>query len=168
MSELRFASLFAASAALLPAQNPCEGNGFGGAYITTTPAIAGGNLVMSIGSPTAPGGIGLLAFGIGAGPQFAFCHDISAFIGLLAVLDGSGNAPFSFPIPTTVFPATLYARAVTLENNNFSLSKVVRVEVEFANSTRPVPPLANARSLHTCTSFSSDPRDNRTGAIVIG
>lgn len=168
MRTVRLASLFAACAALLPAQNPCEGNGFGSAYITTTPAIAGGSLVMNIGSPATPNGIGLLAFGVGAGPQFAFCHDIIAFIGLLAVLDGSGNAQFTFPIAPASFGATLYARSVTLENNNFSLSKVVRVEVEFANSTRSVASLANARSLHTCTAFGTGPQDNRTGAIVIG
>jgi hypothetical protein len=162
--------VLASFAATVAAQGPCEG-GPGGAYLTTTPAIAGGSLVMNAGSPASANGISLLVFGNDAGPQFPACLDtIGMLIVYVAALDASGNAQFNFGIPggTAMSLGPIFAKAIVLEPTGVSLSKTVRVSVEVANSYRELPPLASVRSMHTVTAFELDARDNRTGAILIG
>lgn len=156
--------------ALSPAQNACEGGSQGGVYLTTTVAPLGGNLVMHVGSPAAPSGFGLLVFGNGAGPAIPYCLDVSGlFLSMVAVLDGSGDAPFVLPIAAATPPGiAIFARALVLENGGFGHSKTVRVATEHQDSTRLLTDLAQARSLHTVTSFAASPRSDRTGALVAG
>lgn len=156
--------------ALSPAQNACEGGSMGGVYLTTTVAPLGGNLVMHVGSPVAPNGLGLLVFGNGAGPTVPFCLDVSGlFLSMVAVLDGGGDAAFTLPIAAATPPGiAIFARAVVLESGGFGHSKTVRVATEIPDSTRLLANLAQARSLHTVTSFAASPRSDRTGALVAG
>ncbi len=167
----RHISVLAVCCMPLAAQNACEGFGIGSAYLSTTPAIVGQQLTMNVGSPASPGGVGLLAFGNGAGPAFPLCLDISGlFVTFVAPLDANGNCVFVIPVPTGLFGAPpLFAKGLALEGaGTLSFSKSVRVSFENANSSRELPPMAGARSKHTCTAFESGPRDNRTGVLVAG
>lgn len=158
-----------AAAAL--AQSPCSGNGIGGAYISTTPAYVGAGLEIHVGSPTAPNGLGLLIFSTGASPLSLDCFDVGGFfLGLVALLDASGDSEFNFAFgPGTYGLGPVYAKAIILTPGAvFGYSKTARVSVEHPNSTALLPDMVGARSLHTITPFESNPRDNRTGALVVG
>ncbi|HEX5052917.1 MAG TPA: kelch repeat-containing protein [Planctomycetota bacterium] len=162
------ALVLAGLASIAPTQTACEGSGTA-AYLTTTPAIVGGQLVMNMGSPAAPNGIGLLLWGNDAGPSIPFCLDTSQFfVSLLAVFDAAGNAQFHLGVASNLFPFTLHAKALVLENVTWSLSKTVRVSAEYADSWHEVPAMAQARSLHTATAIERNAADNQTGVIVIG
>lgn len=168
---LRHAATTLCLAALGTAQNPCEGIGVGSAYLSTTPAIVGGNWVMNMGSPASANGIGLLLFGNDARRNLPFCFDVSQlFISLIALLDANGNTQFTFPVgPATFGLGPIFSRAIVLEGSStWSHSKSVRISIEHPNSTRPLPPMAQGRSLHTATAVESGPRDNRTGVLVAG
>jgi len=153
----------------LTAQNPCEGDGVGSAYVTMTPAIVGGSSVINMGSPAAANSIGLLLFGDDGAPTIPFCLGTNQFfISLLGVLDASGNTTFNLNVVPAAFDSRVYAKPLVWEWNQWSLGKTVRVQTEYANSHRELPTLTGARSLHTCTSLSKNPADNVTGAFVAG
>lgn len=156
--------------AALGAQNPCQGNGVGSAYISTTAARIGVGLDIHVGSTTQPNGLGLLVFGNGGGAALPECIDISGlFIGYVALFNASGDCEFNFAIPAGTFGlGPIYAKGLALEGSAFSLSKTVRISVEYPNSSSAVPVLPVGRSLHTCTAFEGSPIDNRTGALVAG
>ena len=162
-------ALLAGLAATALAQNPCEGSGTP-AYLTTTPAIAGGQLVMNLGSPLSPNGIGLLLFGNDAGPAvLPFCLDTSTFFtSLIAVFDAAGNAEFDLGVAAGAYPTTLFAKGLVFEDPTWNLTKTVRVSAELADSHTEAGSMAEVRSLHTATAIEADPRDNRTGVLVIG
>jgi hypothetical protein len=169
MQRLTLATL-AAITGSLTAQNPCHGNGVGNAFVENSPAIVGGTLTMRTGSPTAPNGIGLLLFGNGAGVAFPECLDISGlFLSVIAVLDNTGEAQFSFPIGSGLFGAApLFTKSLVLDSAGWSLSRTSRVSIEHPNSTRELAPLPAPRTLHSLTALARTPRDNRNGAFQAG
>jgi hypothetical protein len=180
LRHLYLASAMVTMIPVAPAQNICEGNGLGNAYLTTTPAIIGGQLRITLGSPTAPNGLGVLSISGGYGPIVhphpligPVCLDITsgAYAVLLAFLDAAGDSQIVLNLPGD--PATfgyspLFANGLTLENNIFSISKTVRVQWEFSNSYRELPAMDEIRAMHSATAFEAGPRDNRTGVLVAG
>lgn len=153
----------------LPAQNPCEGDGVGSAYLSTTQAILGGHIDLHMGSPASPNGIGLLLFGNNGGASLPFCLDVNQlFVTELAVLDATGDAHFQLGVLPTVFDAQVFAKPLVWEGTTWSLGKTVRIQTEYEDSYRDVASLSQARSMHTCTALSGDPTDNITGALVAG
>lgn len=153
----------------LLAQNPCEGDGVGSAYITMTPAIVGGGAVINMGSPAAANSVGLLLFGNDGAPSIPFCLGTNQlFVSLLGVLDGTGNATFNLNVVPAAFDSRVYAKPLIWEWNQWSLGKTVRVQTEYSDSHRELATMNGARSLHTCTSLSQSPADNVTGAFVAG
>lgn len=162
-------TLLVCSLTALPAQNPCEGDGVGQAYITMTPALVGSGSVINMGSPAAANSIGLLLFGNDGAPNIPFCLDTSTlFVSLLGVLDGTGNTSFNLSVVPAAFDSQVFAKPLIWEWTNWSLGKTVRVQTEYANSHRELPALANARTFHTCHALGQSPADNVTGAFVAG
>ena len=170
MQRTTSTALLSLLTASLGAQNPCEGNGIGNAYLSTTPMIVNGSGVINVGSPTATNSVGLLLWGNAAGPAIPFCLDTSLFFfSQLVVLDGSGNATVTINATPTNFPTTLFAKGLILEGNfDWSLSKTALVSVEYSDSWRETGSLAQARSLHTATALHGSEFDNVTGALVAG
>ena len=170
MLRITTLTLLGALAPDLLAQNPCEGNGIGNAYLSTTPMIVNGSGTINVGSPTATNSIGLLLWGNGAGPAIPFCLDTSLFFfSQLVVLDATGNATVTINATPPNFPTTLFAKGLILESNfDWSLSKTALVSVEYSDSWREIGALAQARSLHTLTTFDNGALDNVTGALVAG
>ena len=153
----------------LPAQDPCEGDGVGSAYITMTPAIVGGTAVINMGSPAAANSVGLLLFGNDGAPTIPFCLGTNQlFVSLLGVLDANGNTSFNLNVVPAAFDSQIFAKPLIWEWTNWSLGKTVRVQTEYADSFRELPNMVGARSLHTCTSRSASPSHNVTGAFVVG
>ena len=107
------------------AQDLCEGNGYGGAYIEVGPAYLGGFFSNDLGSPNAPGSFVVLSISDGfdatvhpvIGPV---CLDIFSPIYQIIILptDGAGNLHFDLflpAIPTLVTLPPFYANAATFE-----------------------------------------------------
>ena len=105
MRQTFIAALSAALIGGICAQHPCEGNGIGNAYLSTTPMIVNGSGTINVGSPTAPNSVGLVLWGNGASPAIPFCLDTSQlFLSSLVVLDASGNATITLNATAPNFP----------------------------------------------------------------
>src|SRR5262245_38040676 len=133
----------AAASARLLAQNPLHGNGVPTAYITNTPGMLGGNLVVGFGSPTTPGSLAVVAI---SGSFTPVLYPFAELGGPLAIdpldpgfnffvfgLDGSGNGSVSvaLPPPPAMLPTAppLFAAAITFESvSQWSVSRTARID----------------------------------------
>ncbi len=166
--------------AILPAQNPFQGNGIPSTFVEISPAIVGQQVTFTFGSPTTPLPIAIFAISDGIGPV-TIPIPLFGTIGLdlfspayLAIgigLDAQGNATLSIPLPTPTFTSTtppLFAHVATLEPNALSICKTVRLDWVDAGSWEGVDALAAPRQLHTATALGSGPRDNVTEVLIAG
>ncbi len=160
------------------AQDLCEGNGHGGAYIEVGPAYLGGFFSHDIGSPNAPGSFVVFSFSDGfqdtvhpiLGPV---CLDIFSPVYGIIILptDGAGNLHFDLflpAIPSWVTLPPFYSNAVTFEGGAWSSSKTVPLYFENPNSWTPVSPMATQRFYHTATNLGADGKDDRIKVFVAG
>src|SRR5262245_45375349 len=121
------ASLALGLAAALPSQNVFHGNGIPSAYIENTPAVVGQSATFRLGSPSAPGGLAVLAISGGLGPVLV-PHPLIGLVGIdvlnplfvtiLCFLDANGDAAFSITLPPGVGSASsppLFADALSVE-----------------------------------------------------
>ena len=170
---------FLGLAAMLPAQNIFHGNGIPSAYIVNTPAVVGQALRFELGSPTAPGGLGVLSLSGGLGPTVA---PVVGLVGLdvlnpfyitqLFFLDQQGDASLTIPLPPSVgnaAQAPFYSNVLTVEAGlTFSVSKTTRIEWANPNAWEQVGFMASPRQMHTATALGSGPRDNVTEVLIAG
>jgi len=165
-------------AAPLAAQDLCEGNGYGGAYISVGPAYLGGNFVHDIGSPNAAGTFAVFSYSDGfqetvhptIGP---LCLNVfsSAYGIIVLPVDATGNLHFSIAlpnIPSWVSLAPFYSNVVTFEGGQWSMSKTVPLWFENPNSWSAVSPMSEGRMYHTATNLGADGYDNRIKVLVAG
>jgi len=179
LSSLLALTLFTAPfASSVAAQDLCEGNGYGGAYISVGPAYLGGNFVHDIGSPNAAGTFAVFSYSDGfqetvhptIGP---LCLNVfsSAYGIIVLPVDATGNLHFSIAlpnIPSWVSLAPFYSNVVTFEGGQWSMSKTVPLWFENPNSWTPVSPMSQSRMYHTATNLGSDGYDNRIKIFVAG
>lgn len=189
MSSIFVPLSIAALAAAVTAQSQppsCFGNGAGQAYIQHTQARIGQSLRIDLGSPAAPGGIGVLSVSDGFGPVVfpspvlgTICLDVfsSGYYTELVFLDGTGNATLNVPIPAnpslelSSAPLFLNGLAVegTIANPVLATSNTVRLEWHNPDSWAPVNnTMQESRSLHTATSLHRFPGDTRTAVLITG
>src|SRR5262245_41883635 len=161
----------------VPAQNVFHCNGIPSAFLDNTPARVGQQLVLHLGSPSAPGGLGVLALAGGVGPvtipglgQVGLDVANPFFAALTVFLDAQGNATLTLPLSPSLGNAASPAfcgAALSFEpNQQLSISKTVRIEWADADGWEAVAPLGAARQLHTATALGSGPRDNTTEVLV--
>ena len=178
---MRSAIVLAALAASLPlsAQNIFHGNQVPSAYIENSPAVLGQSLFFGLGSPTVPGGFGVLSLSGGIGPTVA---PVVGLVGLdvfnpfyftqLFFLDAAGDASLTLPLAPGLGSAgdpPLFANALTIEPGLvFSFSKTVRVEWANPDGWEPVAALTTVRQNHTATALGAGPRDNVTEVLICG
>ncbi len=160
------------------AQDLCEGNGYGEAYIEVGPAYLGGFFSHDIGSPNAPGSFVVFSFSDGfdatvhpiLGPV---CLDIFSPVYGIIILptDGAGNLHFDLflpAIPSWVTLPPFYSNAVTFEGGAWSSSKTVPLYFENPDSWTPVSSMGTARMYHTATNLGANGRDDRIKIFVAG
>ncbi len=160
------------------AQDFCEGNGYGGAYMEMGPAYLGGFFSHDVGSPNAPSSFVVIAFSDGFDQSFhplvgTVCLDLfsPAFGLLLLPTDGSGNVHFDLflpAVPSWVSLPPFYANALTFEGGAWSISKTVPRWFENPDSWTPVSSLGTARMYHTATNLGADGKDDRIKVFVAG
>lgn len=161
----------------LPAQNPCEGNGLGGAFLRSTPLRIGRQLQLELGSANAPNGLAFLLLSGGVGPSpspfvGALCLDRQSpiYTSLFFLLDAGGRAALALPIPGSpalTGNAPLFGAAAVLAPAGISTSKTVRLGWSWPDSHEPVAGLL-ARSAHTATALGGGPYDNRQDVLIAG
>jgi hypothetical protein len=174
-SPLIAAALCAAPAL---AQDPCEGNGYGGAYIEVGPAYIGGFFVHDIGSPQVLSGIQVFSISDGAqttvhpliGPV---CLNVFSPIYQVIILptgpDGNLHFQLGLPaIPTWVSNPPFFSNVATFEGGQWSISKTVPLWFENPNSWTPVSAMATPRLYHTATYLGADGRDDRIRILIAG
>ncbi|MBK8096667.1 MAG: hypothetical protein IPK26_06140 [Planctomycetes bacterium] len=181
-SLVRSLVLLAASSAA-GAQNLCEGNGLGSAYIRNTPAILGGSATVELGSPADPFGAAFLSFSTGIGPTTSpipfvgtLCFDVFSpiYSAHFHLLDAAGRATSNFAIPndpTQLGYAPLFLNnAVLRAGPQLSISKTTRLQWEQANQHRLLPPqpTVGPRHSHTATALWQTPHDNRQDVLIAG
>ncbi|MEM7309956.1 MAG: kelch repeat-containing protein [Planctomycetota bacterium] len=166
------------ASAPLSAQDLCQGNGVGGAYIEIGPAYIGGPFAHDVGSPNVPGGF--VFFAVSDGFQLTstpflgdVCLDTDSPGWVLFILptDASGNASFSFdlpPDPALASSPNFYSHAVTFENDQWSVSKTTALYFQNADSWAPTQNLTVPRFQHTATALYADGRDNESRIFVAG
>ncbi len=162
----------------LTAQDLCEGNGHGDAYMDAKPAYIGGFFQFDMGSPNTPFGQGILSisggFAITTHPVIGqVCLDVfdPAYFILPLPLDGNGNVTLAIPIPlvpTLVSFPPLYGNAATFESGAWSLSKTVPLYFENPDSFTPTGNMNVARILHTATLLGQGGKDNRIKVLIAG
>ncbi|MEM7305309.1 MAG: kelch repeat-containing protein [Planctomycetota bacterium] len=169
-----------ALAAASAAQDLCEGNGYGEAYLEVSPAYIGGFFVHDMGSPQVPFGFGI--FSISDSPAETthpvigqVCLDVTSPIYQIIPLplDGSGNINLPLGLPneptlvTTLGP--FYSNMATFEGGAWSMSKTIPLYFENADSFTPTGgSLSTPRMFHTATYLGQDGRDNRIGVFIAG
>ena len=182
MSLFSTANLFAASllfcAPSAGAQDLCQGNGVGGAYIEIGPAYLGGQFVHDIGSPNAPFGTAYLLVSDGIQPTTVagigdLCLSVgsSAFVFVALPLDATGNVHFSFALPNLPALAAsppFHSTALTFEGGFFSVAKTTALYFQNADAWAPTQDMAASRFLHTATPLYTDGRDNESRVFVAG
>jgi len=174
-----------ALASFAGAQNICEGNGVGSAYIRTTNAILGGSYQIDLGSPAAPGGFAVLSVSPGFGPTVFpspiignICLDVfdPGYFTISRILDASGNTTVAAAVPNDpnlLNLVPLYLNGLALEPTPggplVSISKTVRFSWERGESTAfTANTMAEGRDLHTATSLQRSPEDDRTAVFIAG
>ena len=160
------------------AQDLCEGNGYGEAYISVGPAYLGGSFKHDIGSPNAGSGFAIFSYSDGfqetVHPTIgALCLNVfSPAYGIIVLpTDPSGNLSFSIglpAIPSWVTLSPFYSNVATFEGGQWSLSKTVPLWFENPNSWTPVSPMSMGRMYHTATNLGADGYDNRIKIFVAG
>jgi hypothetical protein len=162
----------------LAAQDICEGNGHGGAYIEVGPAYLGDFFRHDLGSPNAPNSFVVFSYSDGFQTTVhpvlgAVCLNVFSPIYGIIVLptDATGNLHFDLflpPLPEWVSLPPFYSNAVTFEGGAWSSSKTVPLYFENPNSWTPVSPMAEPRMYHTATYLGEDGRDNRIQVFIAG
>jgi hypothetical protein len=160
------------------AQDLCEGNGYGEAYIEVGPAYLGGFFSHDLGSPAAPNSFVVFSFSDGftatthpvLGPV---CLDVLSPVYGIIVLptDGNGNVHFDLflpAIPSWVSLPPFYSNAATFEAGQWSSSKTVPLWFENKNSWTPVAPMASKRLYHTATNLGADGKADRIKVLIAG
>ena len=179
MKTLSILGAAAALAATASAQDLCEGNGFGEAYLEVGPAYLGGKFVHDMGSPNVPFSFCLFSISDGfnttshpaIGPV---CLDITSSIYQVFNFptDGNGNVHLELGLPNDAALLSLgpfYSNVATFESGGWSISKTVPLYFEFADSFSPVIGAMSApRHFQTVTPLGQDPRDNRIKVLVAG
>ena len=161
------------------AQDPCEGNGHGEAYLEVGPAYVGGLFEHDMGSPNVPFGTCFFLSSDSAAltPHPAVgtvCLDLAspAFNLIVLPTDGTGNAALDLLIPNE--PALLgigpfFSLAATFESGAWSLSKTIPLYFELPDSYSPLKgTLSTPRHFHTATYLGADGRDNRISVLITG
>jgi hypothetical protein len=175
---MRYVLLSVLFAAPLGAQDLCEGNGHGAAYMDVGPAYIGGYYELDFGSPNAPLSIAILSisdgFALDVHPTVgALCLDVHtpAYHIFVFPTDAAGNVhlPVYLPaVPTLVGFAPFYSNAATFEGGAWSLSKTVPLWFENPNSWTPASAMSIPRLYHTATYLGADGHDGRIRILIAG
>ncbi|MEM7307273.1 MAG: kelch repeat-containing protein [Planctomycetota bacterium] len=178
---MKLARSLTAVALLAPAalaQDLCEGNGYGEAYIEVGPAYLGGFFAHDIGSPALPNGIQILSISGGftetTHPVIGdVCLDVTSPFYQIIVLptgpDGNLHIDLFLPdIPEWVSNPPFYSNIATFEGGQWSMSKTIPLWFENPNSWTPVSSMSANRIYHTATNLGADGRDNRIRILITG
>lgn len=172
------AVLGAASLAPLNAQDLLEGNGLGTAFMGVSAAEIGGVIDVTMGAENYPNSVLVLSV------SGSFANNNSPIWGPVALdttnpiyfiivyqTDANGGVNFQTPWPldpALLFAPTLYANALTIENNQFAFSKTVRVSFMWPDGWDVSPSMSQPRAGHEATSLGTGPLDNRTKVLISG
>ena len=162
----------------LGAQDLCQGNGVGEAYIEIGPAYIGGPFAHDAGSPNVPNGFVFFAvsdsFELTSTPflgEVCLKTDSPGWVLLILPTDATGNVHFSFNLPPDPFLVSFpnfYSHAVTFENDAWSVSKTTALYFQNPDSWAPTQELVEPRFHHTATALYRDGRDNESRIFVAG
>jgi len=163
---------------LVAAQDLCQGNGVGEAYLSIGPAVLGGAFVHDLGSPNVPNGVCFFAVSDGfqttptalLGPV---CLSVGspAFALFALPTDSSGNAHLELALPGD--PALLgfpsfFSSAITFEGGAWSVSKTAALIWQLPDAWDGTGDLVTRRFHHTATALYADGRDDDARIFVAG
>lgn len=160
-----------------------HGNGQGSTWLTASPAVIGGNLNVTWGTPNAPFSQSLLLMSDGLGPVshpvlgLVYLNLASPTFAIISnsTLGANSEASLSAGIPSLPSLANLAPLFMMAVGVDFSIpapflstSRTVRIDFENPDSYRPTAAMAVGRAMHTATSLHNGPHSNQDGVLIVG